>query len=34
MHERAHCHDEVDNHQLPIAVAIFIVLHLSTDGEH
>ena len=34
IHEQAHCHDEAANHQLPIAVAIFIVLHLSTNKEH
>ena len=34
MCERAHCHDGAANHQLPIAVAVFIVLHLSTDKEH
>ena len=30
MHERAHCPDEVVNHHLPTAVAIFVVLHLCT----
>ena len=33
MHEQAHC-DEAANHQLPIAAAIIIVLHVSTDKEH
>ena len=31
MHEQECCHDEAVNHQLPIAVAVFIVLHLSTQ---
>ena len=34
MHERACCRDEAANHQLPISGAVFIILHLSTDGEH
>ena len=34
MHEQAHCCDEVANHQLPIAVALFIILHLSTNEDH
>ena len=33
-HDCAHCHDEAVNRQLPIAVVIFIVLHLSTYEEH
>ena len=28
------CHDEAANHQLPIAVTVFMVLHLSTDEKH
>ena len=32
--EQVHCRDEPGNHQLPIAAAIFIVFHLSTDKEH
>ena len=32
MHERAHCPDEVVNHHLPTAVAIFVVLHLCTHS--
>ena len=31
MYEQAHCHDEAANHQLSLAAAIFIMLHLSTD---
>ena len=34
MREQAHCPDEAADHQLPIAVAIFFTLHLSTDEEH
>ena len=34
MHEQAHCPDEAANHQLSRAVAIFIIMHLSTDEEH
>ena len=33
MDERAHCHDKAGNHQLPIAAAVFIILHLSTNEE-
>ena len=31
MHEWVHCHNEAANHQLPITVAVFIILHLSTS---
>ena len=34
MHVWEHCCDEAANHQLPIVVAVFTVLHLSTDKEH
>ena len=34
MHEWAHCRDKDANHQLSIAAAIFVVLHLWTEGEH
>ena len=34
MHEWARCCDEAANHQLPIAVAVFFVLHLSADGKY
>ena len=33
-HERVRCHDEAAGDQLPIAVAIFIVWHLSANEEH
>ena len=33
-HVQTHCCDEAASHQLPIAVAIFIILHLSTNKEH
>ena len=31
MHERAHCHDEAANHQLPIAAAFWIIRIVSTE---
>ena len=31
MHEQAHCHDEAANHQLPIAMAFWIIQIISTD---
>ena len=36
MHELAqmYCNDEAANHQVAIAVAVFVILHLSTDKEH
>ena len=34
MYERAHCCDEAANHQLPIAAAVFVILHCSADREH
>ena len=34
MHEWVCCHDKAANHQLHIAVAVFIVLHLSADKDH
>ena len=34
MHEQAHCCHEAANHQLPIAVAAFVILHFSTFKEH
>ena len=34
MHEQVCFHDEAANHQLPIAVADFVILHLSTNEEH
>ena len=34
MHEWVHYCDEAVNHQLTIAAAIFIILHLSADEEH
>ena len=34
LHEWARCHDEAANPQLPTAVAIFVILHLSTHKEH
>ena len=33
MHEQIHCHNEAANHQFPIAVAIFITMHLSNVEE-
>ena len=27
-------HDKAANHQLPIAVAVFVLLHLSANEEH
>ena len=33
VHEWACC-DEAASHQLPIAAAIFVILHLSTVKEH
>ena len=34
MQDWLHCRDEVASHQLPIAAAVFIVLHLSINKEH
>ena len=34
MHEWVHCDDEAANHQLPISMAVFIMLHLSASEEH
>ena len=31
MHERVHCHDEAANHQLPIAVAFWIIWTVSVE---
>ena len=33
MHERVHSPEEVANHQLPIAAAVFTVLHHSIEEE-
>ena len=34
IHEQVCCHNEAADHQLPTTVAVFIVLHLSTNEEH
>ena len=34
MHEWMCCCDEAANHQLLIAAAVFIILHLPADKEH
>ena len=34
MHEWVCCRDEAASHQFPIAVAVFVILYLSTDEEH
>ena len=34
MHDGVCFCDEASNHQLPIASAIFVILHLSTDKKH
>ena len=34
MQEWALCHDEAVNHQLSIAMTVFILLHLSTDKKN
>ena len=34
MHEQTRCHDEAVNHQLHIAVAVFIIVYLSTNEEY
>ena len=34
MHEQVRGHDEAANRQLPIAAAIFVIVHLLTDKEH